>query len=214
MYLGIDCGTQGTKVILLDSQQKKVLGVGYASHELIENSAGRREQNPQWWIDALISAFNQVIQQAQINPTLIKGIGVSGQQHGLVMLDEQDQPLYQAKLWCDTETAFENQEFINLLGGEEQAFARLGIVPQTGYTASKILWFKKHFPKQYKRIAKIMLPHDYLNYWLTGEFCMEYGDASGTGFFDVIHRQWHLEVFNLLAPELEANKVLPPLRSA
>ncbi|OOS06040.1 xylulokinase [[Haemophilus] felis] len=214
MYLGIDCGTQGTKVILLDSQQKKVLGVGYASHELIENSAGRREQNPQWWIDALISAFNQVIQQAQINPTLIKGIGVSGQQHGLVMLDEQDQPLYQAKLWCDTETAFENQEFINLLGGEEQAFARLGIVPQTGYTASKILWFKKHFPEQYKRIAKIMLPHDYLNYWLTGEFCMEYGDASGTGFFDVIHRQWHLEVFNLLAPELEANKVLPPLRSA
>lgn len=214
MYIGIDCGTQGTKAIVVDSQQKNVIAVGYAAHEIIENSEGRREQQPQWWTVALVSAFHEAIKLAKIEPHLIKGIGVSGQQHGLVMLDENDQPLYNAKLWCDTETAAENAEFIQLLGGNEQAFAQLGIMPQTGYTASKIAWFRKHYPEQYQRIAKIMLPHDYLNYWLTGHFCMEYGDASGTGYFDVANRQWDLDAFRLLAPELEPQKVLAPLVSA
>lgn len=214
MYIGIDCGTQGTKVIVLDSHQKKVIGVGYAPHQLIENTDGRREQQPQWWIDALTVAFQQAIKLAKIEPHLIKGIGVSGQQHGLVMLDEYDQPLYNAKLWCDTETATENDEFIALLGGKEKAFSQLGIMPQTGYTASKILWFRKHYPEQYRHIVKIMLPHDYLNYWLTGNFCMEYGDASGTGYFDVVKREWSIDAFALLAPELDPQKVLPPLCSA
>ncbi|HAS03678.1 MAG TPA: xylulokinase [Pasteurella multocida] len=214
MYIGIDCGTQGTKVIVVDSQQRQVIGVGYASHAIIENSEGRREQQPQWWTDALVSAYQQAIKLAQIEPHLIKGIGVSGQQHGLVLLDDNDQPLYNAKLWCDTETAAENAEFIRLLGGQEKVVSQLGIMPQTGYTASKILWFRKQYPEQYRRIAKIMLPHDYLNYWLTGHFCMEYGDASGTGYFDVVQRQWHLDAFKLLAPELDPHQVLPPLRSA
>lgn len=214
MYIGLDCGTQGTKAIVVDSQQKKVIAVGYAAHEIIENSEGRREQQPQWWTAALVSAFHEAIKLAKIEPHLIKGIGVSGQQHGLVMLDENDQPLYNAKLWCDTETVAENAEFIQLLGGNEQAFAQLGIMPQTGYTASKIVWFRKYYPEQYQRIAKIMLPHDYLNYWLTGHFCMEYGDASGTGYFDVANRQWDLDAFRLLAPELDPQKVLAPLVSA
>lgn len=214
MYIGIDCGTQGTKVIVVDSCQKKVIGIGYAPHQLIENTDGRREQQLQWWSEALLAAFQQAIKLAKIEPHLIKGIGVSGQQHGLVMLDEYDQPLYNAKLWCDTETATENDEFIALLGGKEKAFSQLGIMPQTGYTASKILWFRKHYPEQYRHIAKIMLPHDYLNYWLTGNCCMEYGDASGTGYFDVVKREWSIDAFALLAPELDPQKVLPPLCSA
>lgn len=120
MYIGIDCGTQGTKVIVVDSQQRQVIGVGYAPHTIIENSEGRREQQPQWWTDALVSAYQQAIKLAQIEPHLIKGIGVSGQQHGLVLLDDNDQPLYNAKLWCDTETAAENAEFIRLLGGQKK----------------------------------------------------------------------------------------------
>lgn len=211
MYIGVDCGTQGTKVIVLDSQQKQVIGVGYAKHEIIENSQGRREQQPQWWIEALQTAFQQAIKQAKIAPHLIKGIGISGQQHGLVVLDEHDQPLYPAKLWCDTETAVENAEFVQLLGGQQQAFEQLGIMVQTGYTASKILWLRKYFPEKYQRISKIMLPHDYLNYWLTGNFCTEYGDASGTGYFDVVKRDWDAHAFSLLAPELDMQKVLPRL---
>lgn len=214
MYIGIDCGTQGTKVVVVNYQQKKVLGVGYAPHNIIENSQGKREQQPLWWTNALIEAFHQAIKLSKIDPLLIQGIGISGQQHGLVMLDDNDLPLYNAKLWCDTETSLENIDFIKLIGGEEKAFSLLGILPQTGYTASKIRWFKKHYPEKYRRIAKIMLPHDYLNYWLTGCFNTEYGDASGTGYFDIINRKWHIEVFHLLAPELDPQKVLPQLVSS
>ena len=112
MYLGVDCGTQGTKVVVVDSQQHKVLGSGYAIHQLIENSAGRREQAPDWWITAFKSAFYDAVKQAGIQPHFIRGISISGQQHGLVVLDKNDQPLYNAKLWCDTETAAENAEIL------------------------------------------------------------------------------------------------------
>ena len=214
MYLGIDCGTQGSKVLVVDSQRRQVLGSGYAAHILEEHSGGRREQHPHMWIDALQSAFHQAVRASGIDPLAIRGIGVSGQQHGLVMLDEHDCPLYPAKLWCDTETAAENAELIDALGGEEQAFARLGILCQTGYTASKLVWFRKHHRDAYRRIAKILLPHDYLNYWLSGHFCSEAGDASGTGYFDVIRRTWADDVFAVLAPELDAARVLPRVLDA
>ncbi|QEH46892.1 xylulokinase [Aggregatibacter actinomycetemcomitans] len=200
MYLGVDCGTQGTKVIVVDSQQHKVLGSGYAAHQLIENSDGRREQTPDWWITAFKNAFADAVKHAEIQPHLIRGIGISGQQHGLVVLDKNDRPLYHAKLWCDTETAAENAEILALLGGEQACFERLGIVCQTGYTASKIRWLRKYQPDIYQQIDKIMLPHDYLNYWFTGKFCTEYGDASGTGYFDVVRRCWDEEVLRLIAP--------------
>ena len=161
MYLGVDCGTQGTKVIVVDSQQHKVLGSGYAAHQLIENSDGRREQAPDWWITAFKNAFADAIKQAEIQPHLIRGIGISGQQHGLVVLDKNNQPLYHAKLWCDTETASENAEILALFGGEQACFERLGIVCQTGYTASKIRWLRKYQADIYQQIDKIMLPHDY-----------------------------------------------------
>ncbi|MDP8101267.1 xylulokinase [Phocoenobacter atlanticus] len=214
MYLGIDCGTQGTKVIVVDSQQKRVIGEGYAPHQIIENGNGRREQQPNWWIEALLQAFKFAIHSANISPKLIKGIGVSGQQHGLVILDKNDIPLYNVKLWCDTETATENDELIQALGGSKRAFEQLGILCQTGYTASKISWLRKNHPQIYTQIAKIMLPHDYLNYWLTGIFATEYGDASGTGYFDVINRQWDYETFNIIAPELDPKQVLPQLISS
>ena len=93
MYIGIDCGTQGTKAIVLDSVQKKVIGVGYAKHELITQSNGRREQQPNWWIEALQQALQIALKQAKnsphFSPNLVKGIGISGQQHGLVMLDKK-----------------------------------------------------------------------------------------------------------------------------
>ncbi|MDP8099632.1 xylulokinase [Pasteurella atlantica] len=214
MYLGIDCGTQGTKVIVVDSQQKRVIGEGYAPHQIIENGNGRREQQPNWWIEALLQAFKLAIHSANICPKLVKGIGISGQQHGLVILDKNDIPLYNAKLWCDTETATENDGLIQALGGSKRAFEQLGILCQTGYTASKISWLRKYHPQLYTQIAKIMLPHDYLNYWLTGIFATEYGDASGTGYFDVINRQWDYETFNIIAPELDPKQVLPQLISS
>lgn len=214
MYIGIDCGTQGTKAIIVDSQHQKVIGTGYAPHSLIENAQGRREQTVEDWINAFKSALHSALQQANISPQLIKGIGISGQQHGLVMLDKNDHPLYNVKLWCDTETSLENADYIAKIGGNQTACSKLGIMVQTGYTASKLAWFRKYYPEQYQQIAKIMLPHDYLNYWLTGNFCTEYGDASGTGYFDIHNREWHIEAFKQLAPELDPTIVLPPLFSS
>lgn len=211
IYLGIDCGTQSSKIILIDSQRRQILGHGHAPHPLDEGHNGRREQHPRIWTDALQSAYRQALHTTGIDPRAIAGIGISGQQHGLVILDENDQPLYPAKLWCDTETAIENREYLHALGGDTQAFKRLGILCQTGYTASKILWIRKHHPDLYRRIAKILLPHDYLNYWLTGTFAGEAGDASGTGYFDIKTRTWAHDTFAHLAPDLDPERVLPRL---
>ena len=213
MYLGIDCGTQGTKALLIDAGGK-TLGRGYAPHALIERSNGAREQEPQWWVDALIVAVQAAVQQAlaQAPSANVLAIGVSGQQHGLVVLDEDLNVIRPAKLWNDTETAPENAELIEMLGGAQACFERFGIIPLTGYTVSKLLWLKNHEPENFARIRHILLPHDYLNFWLTGKLAAEYGDASGTAFFDVRTRQWSEEVLN----QIDGNtghlfRALPPL---
>jgi xylulokinase len=193
MYLGIDCGTQGTKALLVD-EDGRPQGRGYAAHALVERANGAREQDPQWWIDALRDSVKQALSEAPAGEVL--AIGVSGQQHGLVVLDAEFQVIRPAKLWNDTETAPENAELIARLGGEEACFQRFGIVPRTGYTVSKLLWMKLHEPENFARIRHILLPHEYLNFWLTGRICAEYGDASGTAFFDVRSRQWTRDVLD------------------
>jgi xylulokinase len=221
MYLGIDCGTQGTKALLIDAAGKP-LGRGYAPHALIERSNGAREQEPQWWVDALVTSVKLALTQAKDNHVV--AIGVSGQQHGLVVLDEDMQVIRPAKLWNDTETAPENGEMIDLLGGPAACFERFGIIPLTGYTVSKLLWLKKHESENFARIRHILLPHEYLNFWLTGKLFAEYGDASGTAFFDVRKRQWAEEVLNriddgsghlfrALPSLLNSDQIIGPLRN-
>jgi len=195
MYLGIDCGTQGTKALLIDENGVSQ-GRGYAPHALIERETGAREQQPEWWVEALRLSVRQALEQASGSQVL--ALGVSGQQHGLVVLDEQHNVIRPAKLWNDTETAPQNQQIIDLLGGKEAFFERFGIVPLTGYTVSKLLWLKQNEPENFARIRHILLPHEYLNFWLTGRMCAEFGDASGTAFFDVRSRQWAREVLDAI----------------
>lgn len=209
IYLGIDCGTQSTKTLLIDAEQGRIIGCGRAAHSLEQNADGRREQHPHIWTDALQTALHQAVQQAGIDGRTIAAIGISGQQHGMVALDHAGCVLHPAKLWCDTQTHAENDEIIALCGGAQAAFARLGILCQTGYTASKIRWLRKHHPQTYARIAHILLPHDYLNHWLTGEYATDAGDASGTGYFDIRQRTWAHDIFALIAPELDSERVLP-----
>ena len=193
MYLGIDCGTQGTKALLVD-ENGTPLGRGYAAHALVERANGAREQEPQWWVDALRDSVKQAL--GGVPTADVLAIGVSGQQHGLVVLDAEFQVIRPAKLWNDTETAPENAALIARLGGDEACFKRFGIVPRTGYTVSKLLWLKNHEPENFARIRHILLPHEYLNFWLTGKIYAEYGDASGTAFFDVRTRQWAKDVLD------------------
>ncbi|SDU94110.1 xylulokinase [Pseudomonas mucidolens] len=214
LYLGIDCGTQGTKAIVLDAATGKVLGLGAASHTLISSANGRREQAPHEWLDAFTEATHRALQQAGVDGQDILAIGVSGQQHGLVLLDDQGQVLRPAKLWCDTETSAENHRLLDYLGGESGSLERLGVAIAPGYTVSKLLWTLEQHPAVFARIAHILLPHDYLNYWLTGRACAEYGDASGTGYFNVRTREWDLPLLRHIDASGRLEAALPHLIEA
>ena len=214
LFLGIDCGTQGTKAIILDALSGQVLGQGAAAHELISGANGRREQDTAQWLDAFTLATRRALLAAQVDGQDILGIGVSGQQHGLVLLDDQGQALRPAKLWCDTETTAENDRLLKHLGGEKGSLERLGVVIAPGYTVSKLLWTKEQHPEVFARIAHILLPHDYLNFWLTGRRCSEYGDASGTGYFNVRTRQWDLQLLRDIDPTGRLQAALPELIDA
>ncbi|GED22795.1 xylulokinase [Halomonas halmophila] len=214
MYIGVDCGTQSTKVVVVDVEAGRLLGEASRAHRLDEGENGRREQQPGDWIAAFREAFKAAVTQARVDPQQVRAIGVSGQQHGMVALDEAGEPVYPAKLWCDTETAAENADLVARLGGEAGCLEKLGLVLQTGYTASKVAWLRAHHPERYRRIATLLLPHDYLNFWLTGERVAEAGDASGTGYFDTHRRCWRHDVLAEVAPELDAEQVLPRLIEA
>lgn len=211
MYLGVDCGTQGTKVLVLDPEQSRIRGEGYAPHQLISGPGGRREQEPQWWVDAFLESYRQALATSGIDSRTIRAIGVSGQQHGLVVLDRDGRVIRPAKLWCDTESAPQNADLMQQLGGEAGSLAKLGLVVATGYTLSKLLWLKQKEPEHFAAIAHILLPHDYLNYWLTGRIASEYGDSSGTGYFDIRRRRWVPEILDLIAPGGRLERSLPPL---
>ncbi|MCM2972258.1 xylulokinase [Larsenimonas suaedae] len=214
MYLGVDCGTQSTKVVVFDSGAGRVIGEGRGAHRLISEAGGRREQDPAWWVEAFEHALAQALSNANIDGRAIRAMGVSGQQHGMVALDKAGVPVYPAKLWNDTEAYRECEALIEQLGGEQGCLDRLGIIPQPGYTAPKLAWLRAHHPDAYRRIDCVLLPHDYLNFYLTGERTAEFGDASGTGYFDTRTREWATDVFERLAPELDAGHVLPRLIEA
>jgi len=212
MYaVGIDSGTQGTKVLIIDFKGK-VLGRGSAPHRFIENlkqQPGASEQAPQMWLAAFRKALAQALMSSQIEPEKIVSFGVSGQQHGLVALDKNGDPIRPAKLWNDTSTIKENELIIKKLGGPQQFIKKLGLNLAVGYTASKILWLKRNEAENYKKLKTVLLPHNYLNYYLSGKIHMEYGDASGTGLMDIRKRQWSREAMAAIDPELEAK--FPPL---
>lgn len=181
---------------------------------MISGANGRREQDTQQWLEAFTLATRQALLAANVDGQSILGIGVSGQQHGLVLLDDQGEVLRPAKLWCDTETSAENDRMLVHLGGEKGSLERLGVVIAPGYTVSKLLWTKEQHPVVFSRIARILLPHDYLNFWLTGRACSEYGDASGTGYFNVRTRQWDLQLLRDIDASGRLQAALPELIDA
>lgn len=211
IYIGIDNGTQGTKVCAFSTKTYSIIAEASAKHDIIENENGRREQDPKWWIDAASSALKEIM--PKINAKLVKGISVSGQQHGCVPLDEKGNVLRPAKLWCDTETVEECKIITDAVGGPDKVIAEIGNSIATGFTASKVLWIKRHEPEVYKKIAHILLPHDYLNYWLTGNYVTEMGDASGTAYFDIRKRQWSEKILKAIDPDRDLRSVLPEVKN-
>jgi xylulokinase len=208
-FLGIDCGTQSTKALLVDAETEAVLGMGRASHDLIARDDGTREQQPAWWVTALVEATRAALFEAR--EVAVAGIGISGQQHGLVCLGGDDQPVRSAKLWNDTTTADECALLTSTLGGVEHVLELTGNPILPGYTAPKVLWLLLHEPAVYASTTRMCLPHDYLNLWLTGTLLAEPGDASGTGYFDVRTRQYSAEVLAALDPRRDWAGSLPTI---
>lgn len=198
LHLGVDVGTQGTKALVYDGQAGEVVGRGSRSYGLIEGLApGACEQDPATWVDAVRESVAEALRGLDVQA--VAGIGVSGQQHGFVALDAEDQVIRPAKLWCDTETAAEAAELTETTG----------VATPAGFTASKVLWLKRHEPQSFSRLARVLLPHDYINLVLTGEAAMECGDASGTGFFDPVSRSF--DEARMAAIDESLHGWLPPL---
>ena len=210
LFLGIDSGTQGTKAIVFSTTLNKVISEGYASHDLIENDVGKKEQEPSWWIEASTKAITKALEGVGSSKD-VKAIGVSGQQHGMIPLDAEGHIIRPAKIWCDTETVSQCEEITQKVGGSEKVIDIIGNSIAAGFTASKILWMKQNEPENYQRLATVLLPHDYINYWLTGEKKTEYGDASGTAYFDVKSRTWATSILQAIDDSGKLNDCLPEL---
>ena len=211
LVVGIDAGTQSVKLVVYDPANRRVLATHGQPLELIARDDGCREQHPEWWIEAIRACF------AKLDPALrarVAAIGVSGQQHGFVPVDAAGKVLAPAKLWCDTSTQTECEEIMEAVGGAQQCVKLAGNPILAGYTASKLPWTRKHRPEAYERLANILLPHDYVNFWLTGERWMEYGDASGTGWLDVRTRQWSKPLLAATDAQRDLSALLPPLVAA
>jgi xylulokinase len=192
--LGIDIGTSGTKSVLFDVHGV-VLASSMEEYPMYQPHNGWAEQDPEDWWNATVHTCREVLRTSGINASEIKGIGLSGQMHGLVMLNQNSDVLRDSIIWCDQRTGEECLQITNLVGAEKliQITANPAL---TGFTASKILWVRNHEPALYSRCTKILLPKDYIRYKLTGEFATDVSDASGMQLLDVKERAWSLEVLN------------------
>ena len=209
--LGIDSGTQSTKTIALDLETGEILASAQQAYGFVEaQGEGAMEQDPAVWIAAVEATITEVLSKIPERRSEVVGIGVSGQQHGLVLLDAANSVVRPAKLWCDTSTTAQCAELTKTLGGEAKVVELTGNAMLTGYTAPKILWVRQNEPQNWAETASVLLPHDYINWWLTGVKSMEYGDASGTALLNVKTRSWSQPVLDAVAPGL-AEK-LPSLR--
>ena len=208
---GIDLGTQSLKAVLYDCDQKRIAAQSSCALDLISEDDGTREQKTQWYDEALKNAFEKLPGELR---KCVQAVGVSGQQHGFVPLDKDGQALYNVKLWNDTSTAEECRLLTEKAGGTDAVLQEAGNLMLPGFTAPKILWFKRHYPEQWKKLRYLMLPHDYINYVLTGNYVAEAGDASGSALFNPAKRAWSTELcslidenlYDLLAPLIASDK--------
>jgi len=212
--LGIDSGTQSTKAVLMDIRTGRVCASASAAYPMYEGADGTREQDPGDWLRAVRTSVCAVMRASKATPEQVLGIGVSGQQHGFVPLDKNGKVIRRAKLWNDSSTAAQSEYLIKQLGGLKATIKAIGNSIPPGFTASKVRWLKENEPESYEKLALILLPHNYINYWLTGVAAMEPGDASGTAFYDVVRRTWSEAALRALDAGRDLRACLPPLQAS
>ena len=193
LYIGIDLGTSAMKLLLMDGQGR-IKNVVTREYPLEFPQPGWSQQDPQDWAKALFEGIPALLEGFDGNA--VAGIGAGGQMHGLVVLDEGDNVIRPAILWNDGRTA-KQVDYLNEQIGREKLSEQTANIAFAGFTAPKLLWMKENEPENFARIAKIMLPKDYINYLLTGVHCCDYSDASGMLLLDVARKCWSREMLEI-----------------
>jgi xylulokinase len=194
--IGIDVGTSATKTVLFD-EEGRVVASSSREYPLSQPQNGWAEQRPEDWREAALWTLREVVQGSGVDAAYVRGIGLSGQMHGLVMLDGADEVIRPAIIWCDQRTGEECEELTRRVG-RERLLAVTANPAVTGFTAAKILWVKNHEPEHYARCRHILLPKDYVRHCLTGAYATEVSDASGMQLLDVPNRRWSEEILTAL----------------
>src|SRR5687768_10112484 len=195
-FLGIDTSTTSSKALLIDDKGK-VIAVASSPHTLQTPRPLWSEQDPREWWQAVAVSIKSVLEKAGIGGERIGAVGLTGQMHGLGLLDEAGNILRPAILWNDQRTQSQCDEIHQRIG--KQKFIQItGNVALTGFTAPKILWVKENEPDVYAMAKHVLLPKDYIRYRLTGEYAMDKADGAGTVLFDLRSRTWSSEVLQAL----------------
>ncbi len=194
--IGIDIGTSATKTVLFD-ERCQVVASASQEYPMHQPQNGWAEQDPGDWKEAVLATIRKVVEKSGATPEDVKGIGLSGQMHGLVMLDEGNRVIRPAIIWCDQRTGKECEEITERVG-KERLIEITANPALTGFTASKILWVRNHEPENYGKCRHILLPKDYIRFCMTGEYATEVSDASGMQLLDVPRRAWSEEVLEKL----------------
>lgn len=209
---GIDSSTQSTKVELREIDTGRVIGFARASHP--RTSPPRSEQSPEAWWSALVEAMAMAVADAtsssQISMTSddIVALSVAAQQHGLVVLDSRNTPLRDAKLWNDTESALDSDRLLEQLTPATWA-QQCGSIPVAAFTITKLAWLKRCQPEIFSQVRRVLLPHDWLNFKLTGEFVTDRGDASGTGYWSPEQGNYQADLLSIIDESHDWSQLLP-----
>ena len=193
LYIGVDLGTSAVKLLLMDSEGK-IVNVVSREYPLYFPHPGWSEQKPEDWYEQTVEGIRELVRD--VDKSQVAGISFGGQMHGLVILDEEDRVIRPAILWNDGRTVQET-EYLNGVIGKEKLSEYTANIAFAGFTAPKLLWVKNQEPENFARIAKIMLPKDYIAYKLTGVHCTDVSDASGMLLFDVKNRRWSKEMCDI-----------------
>ena len=193
LYIGVDLGTSAVKLLLMESGGaiKKIVSKEYP---LFFPNPGWSEQKPEDWWSAVIAGIRELT--AECDKSQVAGISFGGQMHGLVILDKEDNVIRPAILWNDGRTQ-KQTDYLNNVIGKDKLVEMTANIAFAGFTAPKILWVKENEPENFAKIAKIMLPKDYIAYKLTGSFCTDVSDASGMLLLDVKNRSWSKEMLDI-----------------
>lgn len=194
LFVGIDLGTSSVKLLLMD-EKGNIKKVAVREYPLHFPKPGWSEQNPSDWYEQTMDALHELL--SDCDRSQVAGISFSGQMHGMVILDDKDQVIRPAILWNDGRTT-EECDYLNNVIGRKKISEYTANMALTGFTAPKVMWVKKHEPENYNKIAKLMLPKDYLAYMLSGVHCTDVSDASGMLLFDVQHKCWSKEMLEIV----------------